>query len=625
LRRRIKARCGFATPMLAGTGAGLMRAMILGLALINLSPSALGQPADGPGAPPAVPAPSPAPSPDRGVAPAEAIRAFNRAEAWVRALDVAGPAEGQAPAFTGAFVTLRLAGEIVGRGWALVDPAADAPSDPLREAASRAIKEARARMPVQRGLMEEEQLRAQARELTLSLELAGPLVPIEPMSFAEADLTLAPGLDGIAVRIGEKLEAVFPASMLAAGQMPGQALATAQGRASGNVALALTENRDAQPAAVREKLGARMFRFRVTHLVQSAPTKTPTFTLRGGRLIAQEEINTQGLRASAAMLAEHLVRRVGQSPAGDASSLGVLNPVTGEVAPSQRGPFERSIVAFALARHGKTSVAQKILEGLALPGAEQPAWDAPTLAMYLGAVAELTPAGTSAPAELRAGVARAQSELAKLVGERGALAGVPEPMWGLVAWGLARGDRLTGARVAEPSVRWVFANTPEARLVAHMPFLAWADEDVRGDSEGASAAMTTVRDALEAFQLRPEDAGLDGPDLAGGIVFVRARMPLPTSQSARGLAMMAWALRQERLTPAGEAPRRLLRVLEGARFIRQLTADESVAWMYASRERALGGLRAAAWDQKIGVEATAMGLIALDETLRSLEALAARR
>jgi hypothetical protein len=47
--------------------------------------------------------------------------------------------------------------------------------------------------------------------------------------------------------------------------------------------------------------------------------------------------------------------------------------------------------------------------------------------------------------------------------------------------------------------------------------------------------------------------------------------------------------------------------------------------MYASRERALGGLRAAAWDQKIGVEATAMGLIALDETLRSLEALAARR
>lgn len=584
--------------------------------------------AEPPPEPPKAAAPSDL-SPDLGVPPAEAIRAFNRAEAWVRALEVAGPSEPPTTA-TGAFVTLRLAGEIVGRGWAMkpADAPADEPAlDVLRDATARAIKEARARLPVQRGLMEEEQLRAQARELTISLELAGPLVPIEPMTLAEADLTLAPGLDGVAVRIGDKLEAVFPASMLAAGQMPGQALAVAQGRASGDVALALSENKDAQPASVREKLGARMFRFRVAHLVQLGPARTPTFTLRGGRLIAQEEMNTQGLRASAAMLAEHLVRRVGQSEAQ--AGLGVLNPVTGEVAPSERGAFERSIVAFALARHGRQSVAQKILEGLTVPEAPQPAWDAPTLAMYLGAIAELTPAGTSAPAELRAGVARAQAQLAQVVGERGALSRVPEPMWGLVAWGLTRGDRLTGARVGEASVRWVFANTPDARLVAHMPFLAWADEDVRGDSVGrsggASTAIVTVRDALETFQLTPEDTGLDGPDLAGGIVFVRSRMPLPTAQSARGIALMAWALRQERITPAGEAPRRLLRALAGARFIRQLTADESVAWMYTSRERAMGGLRAAVWDQKIGVEATAMGLIALDETLRSLEALAARK
>ena len=72
-----------------------------------------------------------------------------------------------------------------------------------------------------------------------------------------------------------------------------------------------------------------------------------------------------------------------------------------------------------------------------------------------------------------------------------------------------------------------------------------------------------------------------------------------------------------RLTDEAEVPAELVRVVRSARFLVQLTAGPAVWWMYPDEVvgEAIGGgarwgVRRALWDQRMGVEATAMALLA---------------
>ena len=60
------------------------------------------------------------------------------------------------------------------------------------------------------------------------------------------------------------------------------------------------------------------------------------------------------------------------------------------------------------------------------------------------------------------------------------------------------------------------------------------------------------------------------------------------------------------------------------RFLRQLSVDDSSAWMCTSMEMARWGIRSAPWDQRQPPEATALTLITVCETLRSLDEIARR-
>ena len=103
---------------------------------------------------------------------------------------------------------------------------------------------------------------------------------------------------------------------------------------------------------------------------------------------------------------------------------------------------------------------------------------------------------------------------------------------------------------------------------------------------------------------------------------------MPTWQGARPLAFLASMMGDERLTSggllSGEVPGEIARLLDSIRFLRQLAAGEPEGHMYKDPERAAWGVRKSLWDQMMEPGATAMTLIAVCETLRSVERVADR-
>jgi hypothetical protein len=131
-----------------------------------------------------------------------------------------------------------------------------------------------------------------------------------------------------------------------------------------------------------------------------------------------------------------------------------------------------------------------------------------------------------------------------------------------------------------------------------------------------------MRDLVWKFQMTDEDAGAEGPDLVGGIVFTSSSELLPTSQSLRPLAFLATMMGDARLTDASERPMQVAKMLRSLRFVRQLAMDEAACHAAANPSMALYGVRAAAWDMRQSPEATSLALLTVCNALESLAATA---
>jgi hypothetical protein len=204
---------------------------------------------------------------------------------------------------------------------------------------------------------------------------------------------------------------------------------------------------------------------------------------------------------------------------------------------------------------------------------------------------------------------------------------VPPGARGLVAWALVRIARDSGEvgdrGAAEAAVRATYTGTEAEMLVGQMPWLGWAELELDGDGEvPAAVALRDLRDQMWEHQVRPADLGPDDADLAGGIVFTKGRSPLPAWNTARPLAFAATMLGDPRLTTAQERALELVRVVEGLRFLRQLTVDEPGTFMFKGpAKRTVGGVKAAPWDIRMPPDATSLSLLTVCEALRSLSAM----
>lgn len=584
----------------------------------------------------------------------ESLAAYSLVEKWVRDWEVPQTANG-APRCSGACVTLRLNGAFLGRG-------EDITGDDLTiiRAARAALSRAEEKFSARRDALENQRRKEIAERITISLELAGPLVPFRAETYPEVDLGISPGLLGIGARFGEKLDVLFPSEIRAGNFTPGEALRAAVSTASGDSTLAIADTIQGQPGRLAKDRGAVFYRFRVSHLAQCAEGSGPMF-LHRGQLISPAISKRDELVRFAGCLSRNLAARVEDQPAVGTFVRGTYHPcsTTGELTAATIS--ERALLLYSLKRYSRSTWASgndathaaeaiKILESEVVVQGENLAAKNEmevTIARLLRLLATLedgtllrkvnevakhdTSQSTNAPA-----TDTPVSTESRGIAERQQLAGhatqidldaIPIQLRGLGSLCRARAARAfndeESLNAARASIRSVYRDTRPGMIASHMPWLGWAELAVTdaGQPVAAAAALREMRDLLYEHQVKPEDTGEDDRDMAGGFIFTGSRTPLPTWHSARPLAFLATMLGEPRLTDEAERMRELTRLMHGLRFIRQLTADEACGHAYEVPSRAMWGVRSSVWDQRQPIEATAMSLLAVCEAIDAIDAM----
>ncbi len=573
--------------------------------------------------------------------PAEAMRAYRQVDGWVRAFAVPEVAEPVSkPA--AACVILRANGAVLGRGVAV-----DTTGQAVPRAVRAALSEARERLNLANDALADEHAREFAKNFAICLELSGALIPITPLTFAECDLELSQGLDGVAASVGGKTEALFPGWMLATASFASDGLVSCVAAASGDPNLAIKVNPKSQPPQLAAEHGVTCYRFRATHLAQLAADQEPIFLHRGGRIVSQRDITRGTLIQFAADLNARLagIREDGRT----------FQPLNSpyfswkaQVAPSADPVLDDSLRVLGMAVYARAGVPTPA--GKAKPGVmheavgalferelvvrkNSPLKDRPLHAAGYAAVAyaEAVAADVAAkePRDFDAlGIDVALQGAFDL--ESGWSPRVEGPERAFIAYGLAcwsampnlsEPERAKFRALAESAVRAVYRDTKPNLLVGQMPWLGWAELIVSKDKPEipAAAVLREMRDVVWRHQLSVDDGGADGPDLVGGIVFTASANPLPAWQSSRAIAFLASAMGDRRLTDPDERMRETVRMLAGLRFLRQLAVDDAAAYAAMDPLTATWGIRASLWDQRQTPEATALTLIAVCEFLKGLD------
>jgi hypothetical protein len=579
--------------------------------------------------------------------PDDTLRAFRITERHIRdwALPAdpapAGPEIADAPKAVGACITLKLRGKVVGRGQAWSDTLAGADAaNPLVlfRAIRAAMQQAEPELGVSNDAMRDAAIKLVAPELLISVELAGPLGIVEFNTWDDAELTLRPGLDGVAVRLAGDpaarpgpLHAIFPSQMMLTNMLPHRAMgaATAIAMGEGGAAAALDD-----PKKLREKSGLRMYRFRSGQVVQSGSASTPSVLYRGGSLLpVSTPITREALRTFAHELAQHVARRStefdGASVATSAMPAGLASRAIDAYLSITLELPDRSLELLHAKEHVSASLkfayehvhADEDRQALAL---------AQTLGRTgndLAAEREIRDAflgGGKLPPEWKAGIpesVRACYALARVEPQVSPQCGVA-----------VRIDE----EIYRACIDDVLKTSGEGRLVSQMPWLGWAEIAAARKHDGAAIdaksdipsalALRRMREEVWKHQLSITDAGEDAMDMAGGIVFTSGVAngrgnPYPTWQCVRPLAFIATMLRDPRLTEPKERPEQIVRLMQAMRFLRQLQVDEASAWMYTDPTLAIGGIRASTWDNSLPIDATSMTLLCVVEMIKSLDAL----
>ncbi len=533
------------------------------------------------------------------------------------------------PPVDGAAIEVRLSGRVVARASILAQGEADRPK--VLVGASRSVLAQVLARPANPGVARDAWLREFWASATLTLELAGPMVPVVCATYDELDTSISPGFFGLAVRAGEKLEGVFPRELVRSNLPPGAALRSAIAKATGDAALPLPGVPQREAGVLARERGLTYYRFRSAQLAQLAPGGTPIVLQRGVRLVDRGRIDDAELRAMAQAMARHLAMRI--EVRDGVAVLAASGPGLGEAG----GRAQSALACAALAHYAAQAWAdpsvgvQRVRDaGDALLnelGAQGSACTRIEAALMVVLREESGPRWATpwdARWERLGAVVRAAFDPAA----RQFAPDLPEPGRGLVALAMTilvrRGEGGVSADVAGECVRCAFRGTSPRTLETQMPWLLWAEQRLAGPGGAlpSLAALEELRGWIVEGQVRPEDAGAEDLDMVGGLV--GRGSALPTWHSARPLCALASMLGDPRLTPAKDAPRRAGPVLAGARFVRQLMVDEASTPLYVAAlpEAVAGGIRSSPWESRLPGDATAFGLWSTCEALSALRGLA---
>jgi hypothetical protein len=516
-------------------------------------------------------------------------------------------------------VTIRFGGRVVGRAWRLGgdEKALPQAAEAAARAASRFFRE------------NDLEMHLLVRRLLVSVELAGALVPYAPASYDDADLEIPPGIDGVGARVDDTTKLIFPSSMLThsttAGlpQSPGDALAAVAAAALDDPVAGLRADPNNQPQKLARDRKVQFYRFSVTHVSQQTPDAPATFLYRHGRVVAEREVTLDAMKqwgdGIADFLATCIVQDSGKS--GEVAIESIFNPLGG-TATRSTDPAVMSLAAVALAER-KPDQARMLVRAVE-SAAEKSRLRPASAGAYLIAFERLTVATHTATPASADGLGRAITAAVESCEQSLAQDNLSLAERSLALAGLAyraRSDTTLRPRL-DGKLAALLSTTKVDQLASAMPWIVMAARDLAPTDAplGVAPLLGEWRDLAYKFVLTADDAGPDGEDLVGGMVFTKSRVPLPSAQTVRVAAGLAAMLADPRLTPAAERGKEIVRLVPVLRFTRQLMGDDIHATMFADPLRARWGVRNALWDQRMNSDAAAFALIALDEAIAGLDA-----
>lgn len=551
------------------------------------------------------------------IGPGEAARVFQRVESIVR--------RGEDPGATGVRtsavgVTLRWRGARIGEGVSLGG------EDMVRDATREALKGVARWVKGDAGEVDWK------AGVSLEVEVAGAWTPREAPDWPTLGVFAKPGVRGVGARLGtgdeERTGVLMPSRQLRYGLGP----MGVWRRVCADVGAPIGLLGDIVKAT-----GVRLYTFEVRRVTQAQRDAPIRFPHRTGEVVELTGVTMHALRERARETSGFLAsnRWDGHRALGMRGDLvlatGLHRP---EVAPIR----EQMIAAYALARYARTSgvdaassararhAAVGVLEDAVVvePGETLFTEDPIAGAGFLIAAAELRRSGAlSEEIQETLGAVRA------LVYDFGA-----SPEGSRVEAGVAAFVALALVRDARdldgPERHLVAGSTVSRALLndlgaegAHeaMPWLGWALlESSSGAEEVAGGkGLRAFRDHAESLQASDLLLDYEDRDLLGGFLWSEDAGAYPDWRSARLLAALGSLLGDERLTPADERARRLDRVRRASRFVMQLAVGDDALWTLGGGSGAVGGVRRVVWGDEAGIDASAMALLALCETIDGVE------
>ena len=557
--------------------------------------------------------------------PKSAITCYDEVLGWIR--DWKTPDDYALPnGCIGVWIGLRWSGRLMGSfGDAATVDTQNTSNRALTGAVRKAMYRATERAKGNDGdAVERSDRVARLREVPCSLEMqfAHDPIRLRATTVGQIGEALRPGIDGVLLRIGDRIHSIFPVEMVLNDQVPSSAIESL----GANLGLAIGDF-NAQLSDGR----IRAWRFKVFHLAQESPVEPATILHRGSHIVPLASINAPELSAFADGLVDHLLASLwpGEEPLGIMGTymadIDRFDPLTATTA-------DQALAAFALAHYAswqdsrsssKTSKARDaawdIVNDLAArssidvqavrrPGA------AAVVILALGELAGTAEASTKVSSLRRQCLNLVQSSFDTEKNQFDERVAVSEQ----VVCALVLGTRTAVDAVWRTTS---FENQPSV-----LPWLGWAEQRLAGPDGPIAAAtgLKTLRMRLWGTQVSIGDAPWGESDVQGGLAF-RGSQP-PDWNTARPVTFLATMVGDPRLTSSDgdELSTEIVNLLSAMRFLRQLSMREADRYRIHDEKRALNGIRASLWSDREPVAASAMTLIAVTEFEKSLSLIEAR-
>lgn len=399
--------------------------------------------------------------------------------------------------------------------------------------------------------------------------------------------------------------------------------------------------------------GPILHRFETLHIVCTQPNTAPRRLVRGNQPIEAHTVDTKTLEAMATNLARHLQERFIQDGAR-----GMYHPTRDRYDPILANPQQAALACYAIDRHDRslwhrdrnsqqqmaTKIVQKVAQAIGRDALDPDGAAGPAAAALV--LLTLTDSGTPQPAT------PLRNELGQLLlslhNPANGVDSSPEPKdvsvnqatAALMAAALAAAYEQTRvpemAQASQAALATIRQEGPRAMslywfTLAHRHL----SKSPRGNDDPSAdqAHRERSRYIADLVKILNEQQVIESPllgpdDVLGGFELYRAARgspPQPDWRSTSLLAFLAAALGNSHITQDQDINGWILAANLGTRFIAQLMMDRANCFAVPNKKRALGGVRLSLWDNRLAIDPTAMGLLAMVELQESLIAIEIRK